>query len=92
MLGVPVEGLSGVMRDDLRLSLLKEGDAVYFLVAGYEIPDAPLLTTEDAQYWPWHTALYGGNGEVIHAEPGGVVRRQSIHAIAFDALYVTRIP
>ncbi|MFT5684237.1 MAG: cell wall-associated NlpC family hydrolase [Myxococcota bacterium] len=92
LLGVPVEGMAGVMRDQLRLSQLTEGDALYFLVAGHEIPDSPLLIDGDAKYWPWHTALYAGNGEVIHAEPDGVVRRQSIHEIAFDALYVTRLP
>lgn len=92
LLGVPVEGMAGVMRSQLRLSRLQDGDALYFLIADHEIPDAPLLIDGETQYWPWHTALYAGNGEVIHAEPGGVVRRQSIHDIAFDALYVTRIP
>ena len=92
MLGTPVEGLAGVMRGELLLSRLQAGDAVYFLLAGYEIPDEPLLVKGETKYWPWHTALYGGNAEVIHAEPGGVVRRQSIHEMTFDALLVTRRP
>jgi hypothetical protein len=92
LLGVPVAGMAGVMRADLRLSQLKAGDVLYLLIAGHEIPDAPLLIDGDTRYWPWHTALYAGYAEVLHAEPGGAVRRESLHALAFDALYVTRLP
>ena len=89
-LGRPVPGLDGVIRADIDQALLAPGDALYLLLEGYEIPDEPLLVDQGRRYWPWHTALYAGDGVVIHAEPGGVVRRQHLDELAFDALFVTR--
>ncbi len=89
-LGSPVPGLDAVLREDLDTSKLEPGDVLYFLVANYEIPDAPLWEHEDTPYWPWHTGMYAGDGRALHAEPGGRVRHQDLSGIPFDALYVTR--
>lgn len=93
MLGEPVSGLDGTLKPDVDTSLLRPGDVMYLLIEGYEIPDDPLLITETAKYWPWHTALYVGGAEptVIHADPGGVVKKQSLESMHFDALFVTRL-
>ncbi len=90
-LGAPVKGLDGVARESLSADKLKRGDVLYLLLAGYEIEDEPLWTHGEVRYWPWHTALYLGGGEVMHAEPGGVVRRQALEEMSFDALFVTRL-
>ena len=90
-LGQPVPGLAGVLRGEVDVDLLHPGDALYFLLADYEIRDAPLWVSADVRYWPWHTALYADAGDVLHAAPGGVVRRQPLAEIAWDALYVTRL-
>ncbi len=89
-LGSPVEGMDAVLRADVDLSLLQTGDVLYFLVADYEIPDAPLWEHEGTPYWPWHTGLYAGEGRALHAEPGGRVRHQDLSGITFDALFVSR--
>ena len=89
-LGAPVPGLDGVLRADVDLALLQPGDVLYLLVADYEIPDAPLWRHEGHDYWPWHTAMYAGEGRALHAQPGGRVRHQDLDGIAWDALYVTR--
>jgi len=90
-LGTPVDGAAGVLRADLDQGLLQRGDVLYFLNRGYEIPDEPLWVVGEDRYWPWHTGLYAGDGVALHAEPGGVVRRQPLDEIPFDALYVTRV-
>ena len=89
-LGQPVPGLDGVLRAEVDPSLLQPGDVLYLLMADYEIPDAPLWRHGGHDYWPWHTALYAGEGRAMHAQPGGRVRTQRLDAIAWDALYVTR--
>jgi len=91
LLGTPVLGLDGVPREKLNTSLLEKADIVYLLARERVIPDAPLWTDAGQRYWPWHTALYAGNGEVLHAEPGRKVRRQALLGIWFDAVFVTRI-
>jgi cell wall-associated NlpC family hydrolase len=89
-LGQPVDGISGVLRTELDPTLLQAGDVLYFLRAEYEIPDEPLLVKDEVRYWPWHTGLYVGNGHVLHAAPGDVVREQILAEITFDALFATR--
>lgn len=89
-LGSAPAGLAGVSRDALDVSALRAGDVLYFLLAGVEIPDAPLLVRDGVSYWPWHTGMYVGGGWVLHAKPGADVREQPLDEIAFDALYVTR--
>ena len=68
----------------------ESGDVVYFLIAGYEIPDEPLHVAGEVRYWPWHMGIYAGEGQVLHAEPGGVVRYQAIEEIAWDKVLGTR--
>jgi len=91
-LGKPVPGVAGVTRKDFDLALLKTGDVLYFLLEGYVIEDKPLMTRNGRKFWPWHTGLYVGDGVVIHAEPGGVVREQPLREVNFDALFATRLP
>jgi cell wall-associated NlpC family hydrolase len=91
-LGRPVPGLDGVRRAALPLTALRPGDALYLLLAGHRIPDAPLWVAEGQEYWPWHTALYADAGEVLHASPAAGVVRASIWSLPWDALYVTRLP
>lgn len=89
-LGRAVPGLAGVLRDSLDREALRAGDVLYFLWADYEIPDEPLWVRDGVQYWPWHTGLYLGRGQVLHARPGEQVMEQPLEAISFDALFVTR--
>jgi len=91
-LGTPVPGVDGVLRGDVPVANLMPGDALYFLEADYPIQDAPLLVRGDTSYWPWHTGLYLGDGRVIHADPGSVVRIQDLEDLRFDALFATRMP
>jgi len=90
LLGEPVPGLDGVLATDLDLALLRPGDVIYLLMARYRIPDEPLWTHEGSPYWPWHTAMFTGDGRAIHAAPGGTVREEELMAIPFDAVFVTR--
>jgi cell wall-associated NlpC family hydrolase len=90
MLGQPVPGLDGVLRAGVAPDLLEPGDVLYFLMADYPIPDAPLWRHEGHDYHPWHTGLYAGEGRALHAQPGGRVRHQDLADIPFDALLVTR--
>lgn len=91
-LGAPVPGLDGVLRADVDPAALRAGDVLYLLLAGYEIPDAPLWTHDGVSYWPWHTAMYVGDGVVIEASPLGAVREGPLVGLTWDALYVTRVP
>lgn len=91
-LGRPVPGLDGVLKEDLDVALLQRGDVLYFLWLGYRIPDDPLMTTTLGEYWPWHTAMYVGEGRVLHARPGGAVQEDALEDVVFDALFVTRGP
>lgn len=90
-LGAPVPGLAGATRDEADLALLRPGDVLYLLLANYRIPDAPLWVYDDVEYWPWHTALYVGEGRVIEASPLGSVRETALAALAWDGLFVTRV-
>jgi cell wall-associated NlpC family hydrolase len=90
-LGGHVEGVDGVLRATVDDELLLPGDMLYFLLRGYRIDDAPLLQLDGHDYWPWHVGLYVGDGLVVHAEPGGVVRRQALGELRFDALLATRV-
>ena len=90
-LGVPVPGLDGVQRADLDVAAMLPGDVLFLLVANHPIPDAPLWTRDEVPYWPWHTALYAGDGKVLEASPMGDVRESPLAYLSWDALFVTRI-
>lgn len=68
----------------------ERGDVVYFLLEGYEIPDEPLHADGERKWWPWHMGLYAGEGQVLHAEPGGVVRYEALEEIRWDLVLGTR--
>ncbi|TNE86883.1 MAG: hypothetical protein EP330_19945 [Deltaproteobacteria bacterium] len=94
-LGEPVPGLSPVLRADLdaaTLARLQPGDLVYFLVEGYDegCPRCRVTTIDGKGYGGWHTAMSAGGAAIVHAKPGGVVSRDTLDAVAFDALWVSR--
>lgn len=89
LLGEPVKG-TPALRRGFDVNTLRPGDVLYFLIEGYEIPDEPLWVRGEARFWPWHTALYIGDGEILHAAPGDKVRRQALDEILWDALLATR--
>lgn len=100
-LGEPIEGMDGILREDLKenrdkLNLLQEGDVLYFLVQDYMAHDQELnarchvAEIEGKKYGCWHTALSLGGDGIIQANPGGVVQEDYIFRITFDALYASR--
>ena len=96
-LGAPVPGLDGVLAASVNRSLFKKGDAIFFLLADYNLDaDAPLFIAGEKKYGAWHTALVtstaGGAIRVIHAKPGAEVTVEPLDAITFDALFVVRLP
>ncbi len=91
LLGVSVSGAAGVLRDELGCDVLQPGDVLYFLLEGYQIEDDPLLTKDNRNYWPWHTGLYLGNQQVIHAQPGGVVRQQLLRRLSWLFIKMNRL-
>ena len=94
LLGQPVAGLDGILREDLNMAnmaKLQSGDALFFLVKNYDNPrDPPLLVRGTDHYRVWHTGLYAGNSWAIHAKPSEKVLIEPLKNIYFDALYATR--
>jgi len=95
-LGAPVEGLDGVLRDELDRALLKKGDVLFFLWEGWNLDaDPPLHVSKDKRYGTWHTGLVHGRKDgkvqVIHAKPGEKVLIEPIDEISFDALFAVRL-
>ncbi|MEN3044760.1 MAG: NlpC/P60 family protein [Candidatus Hydrothermales bacterium] len=92
-LGIPVEGLNGVLKEEIDTSRLKRGDIIYFLVPYPIGNDKPLAKIEDKDYYAWHLGIYIGNGEVINAYPGDKVRIDKLIDIIGEdgAIFVTRI-
>lgn len=95
--GRPVPGLSGVLRADLRQAELRKGDALFFLLQDYNLEaDPPLWRKGQARYGVWHTGLVhrveAGQAFVIHAKPGSEVLVEPLRQVAFEALFVVRLP
>ena len=58
-----------------------------------EILKRKYTLSKAVQYVPGVTSLVSkslNNQQVIHAQPGGIVRKQLLEEIPFDALYATR--
>ena len=94
-LGSPVEGLDGILREDIdekALQSLQEGDLIYFLIEGYNesCPRCFITDIDDKSYGGWHTALSLGYDEIIHANPGRKVQEDNLVNIGFDGLFVER--
>lgn len=96
--GSPVFGLAPLLRAELneKLEQLQAGDFVAFLIEDYHhrLNNRLLHVVTDTnkrEYGGWHTAIYAGNGNVIHAKPGDKVIEESIERIGFDAIYVKRV-
>ena len=88
---VHLSGMDAVVRSDLRIGELLSGDVLYYLLENYQIPDAPLWQHDGVPYWPWHTAMYAGNGMILQANPGDRVVRSPLEEMSFHALFVTRV-
>ncbi len=93
-LGKPVEGLEGVLTENIDFSKLKEGDIIY-LLSRDSINDAPLAEIKGIKYWPWHTGIYSDEEKnlFLHANPGLKVVEQNFKEILKnnEAIFVTRI-
>lgn len=89
-LGNVVPEVAGVLRGNVPVDALKRGDILYFLVEGYEIPDKPLLVDGERRYWPWHTGIYLGDGNVLNSHPSQGVVVMRLTDISWDALFATR--
>lgn len=94
LLGHPVPGLDGVLRDDLDRTLLRRGDVLYFLLRDSPIDDDPLWTDDGSRYWPWHVGLYvdEGHGYAMNSHPSYGVVRMPLDEVQWHALFVTRLP
>lgn len=95
-LGRPVAGLDGALRDEVKPALLRRGDVLFFLLAGYNLDaDQALFERTGTKYGTWHTGLVhcvdGDRVRVIHAKPGDRVTVEPLAAIAFDALFAVRL-
>jgi cell wall-associated NlpC family hydrolase len=99
--GSPVSDLAPVLQSEVndKIGALEVGDFIAFLLKDYHhrLNNRKLhVCTEinelgdSIEYGGWHTAIYTGNGNVIHAKPGSTVIEESIRNIHFDALYVKR--
>lgn len=93
-LGKSVEGLDGVLRDNINYELFKKGDIVYLLIKDFPIKDEPLKIINNQKYRPWHMGLYEGEKErlFLNANPmSGCVQSDPIEDLPFDAVYATRL-
>ena len=51
------------------LANLKSGDFILLLDEMINPNDKPVATQNQKDYWVWHTAIYAGDGKIIHASP-----------------------
>jgi len=96
MLGKPVSGLNGVLKNNIDYSKFKKGDIVYFLVS-YQIGNVKhFMEIDNIKYWVWHMGIFTGFDEnevplILHACPSHKVIIQPIKEIYFEAIFVTRL-
>ncbi|MCX7995520.1 MAG: C40 family peptidase [candidate division WOR-3 bacterium] len=95
-LGKPVKGLDGVLKENLKVEKLKNGDVIYFLVKEkvYDT-DVPLVNIDSIPYWVWHMGIFAGFDSnrvalCLNAKPGDKVVIEPLNDIYFDAIFVTR--
>jgi hypothetical protein len=96
-LGTPVQGLDGVLKEDIDFSKFKEGDIIYFL-SDNKIKDKPLAEIDNQKYWPWHTAIFSNENrykiiEASHSK-GEVVERDIFEILKENrtkGIFVTRM-
>jgi cell wall-associated NlpC family hydrolase len=93
LLGRPVPGLDGVLRSAVAVEDLRRGDVLYLLMREYLLKDEPLwVHPDESRYWPWHTGIYLGEGQVLNSHPGRGVVVMPLEELMFDGLFVTRLP
>jgi hypothetical protein len=96
-LGTPVQGLNGVLKEDIDFSKFKEGDIIYFL-SERKIKDKPLAKINDKEYWPWHTAIFSNENryKILEAShnKGEVIERDIFEVLKGNrtkGVFVTRM-
>jgi len=89
--GDPVNGLDGILCEDVDVSKLENGDVIYLLSLN-EIGDEPLANINGIDYWSWHTGIYSGENSFLEAKPGFKVVERSFDDILKEniAIFVTR--
>jgi hypothetical protein len=95
-LGRPVQGLDGILRQELDPKKLKKADVLFFLIKDANLDaDKPLLIRGEDKYGVWHTGMVhdvsGDEVRVIHAKPGDKVVIEPLTAIEFDGLLAARL-
>lgn len=70
-LGHPVEGLDGIIADNIQnlTNRMRVGDIVYLLTPFKIIEDDSLAAIDSTGYWPWHMGIYAGHSNILHANP-----------------------
>ncbi|OYT35860.1 hypothetical protein B6U91_02335 [Candidatus Pacearchaeota archaeon ex4484_71] len=94
-IGSPVKGLDGILKENLDISKLENGDVIY-LLGNWKINDSSLMEVEGKKYWPWHMGIYSDkeNHFFLEADPGAGVREHPFEDMLSSdgtkALFVTR--
>lgn len=93
-LGKPVEGLDGILSENVDASMLEKGDIIYLLIRN-RIEDKPLANLNGADYWPWHVGIYSDKEKNLFLEANPIygVIEHSFNDILKEneAIFVTRI-
>lgn len=95
-LGGPVPGLDPVARRFLDVSLLRPGDVLWLLMAVKNPAELPIGSIDSRPVWVWHTGIYTGDGNWIHADyTTGRVAEGNLTSFlegnGFEGLLVTRM-
>lgn len=95
-LGRPVPGLDPVALRFLDLSRLRSGDVLWLLLPVRNPAEIPVGAIDGQPVWVWHTGIYTGDGNWIHADyTVGRVAEGSLVAFmqenGFAGIFVTRM-
>ena len=93
-LGKPVDGLDGILSENVEISELEEGDIIYLLTRN-KIEDMPLANLNGIDYWPWHAGIYSDKEKNLFLEANplyGVIEHDFKDVLnGNEAIFVTRI-
>ncbi len=95
-LGGPVPGLDPVGKRFLDISRLRPGDVLWLLMAVKNPAELPVGSIDGRPVWVWHTGIYTGEGNWIHADyTTGRVAEGSLPSFleenGFEGLLATRM-